>query len=260
MKQFLVVPILCLLLAASLSARAAGFDHTYKRYAEVLTNCVKEGRIDYRDLSLSHSDLEKAIKEMAQVTEPEFTAWPRAKETAYCINLYNACAMMFIATNYPTSNVRALGKITESPWKMAFVPLFGTKVSLDFLQHNILRKRLFEPRHHFALVFGAMGYPPARPEPYRPDTLDTQLDDQARLFLKDDKNNQIDFKRNVMWLSPLFKWFGEDFTNRTAITTYVRPYLETNTAAQVTATLKGGEEFKVDYNDFDWSMNDTRGE
>jgi hypothetical protein len=250
--------LICLALSVPAS-RAAGFDHTYKRYAGVLTNCVKEGRIDYRQLSLNNTELSQSIKDMAQVTEKEFTLWPRDKEVAYCINLYNACAMMFIATNYPTTNVRSLGKITESPWKMEFVPLFGTKVSLDFLQHNVMRKRLREPRHHFALVFGATGYPPARSEPYRPDTLDAQLDDQARLFLSDEKNNQIDFKRNVMWLSPLFKWFGEDFTNRTDIATYVRPYLGTNAAARVAATLKEGTEFKVDYNDFDWTMNDARG-
>ncbi len=259
MKRLLILLFLLGLLPGAPRARAAEFDHTYKRYAQVLTNCVKEGRIDYRQLSLNNSELKKAIDEMAQVTEREFSLWPNDKEVAYCINLYNACAMMFIATNYPTTNVRSLGKITESPWKMAFVPLFGTKVSLDFLQHNVMRKRLREPRHHFALVFGATGYPPARSEPYRPETLGAQLDDQARLFLNDDKNNQIDFKRNVMWLSPLFKWFGEDFTNRTDIASFVRPYLGTNTAAKVTATVEAGTAFKVDYNDFDWSMNDARG-
>lgn len=258
MKPVVLLLALLAFVAAPLSARAAAFDPTYKRYALVLTNCVKDGRIDYRQLSLKDTDLERAIQEMAQVTEAEFTAWPRARAVAYCVNLYNASAMLFIATNYPTTNVRALGTITESPWKMPFVPLFGSKVSLDFLQHSVLRKRLGDERHHFALVFGAMGYPPARPEPYRPETLDAQFAEQARAFLNDGKNNQVDTRRNVLWLSPLFKWFGEDFTNRTDLATYLKPYFATNTLSQINAAIEAGAPLKVDFNDFDWTLNDAR--
>jgi hypothetical protein len=195
---------------------------------------------------------------MAAVKESEFAAWSKARSVAYCVNLYNASAMLFVATNYPTTNVRALGSITESPWKMPLVPLFGRKVSLDHVQHEVLRRRLGDERHHFALVFGALGYPPARSEPYRPDTLDAQFADQARLFLNDGKNNQLDPKRNVLWLSPLFKWFAEDFTNRTDLATYLKPHFATNTLAQINAAIDAGAPLKVDFNDFDWTLNDTR--
>jgi hypothetical protein len=249
--------MICCLVAAVVPASAAGFDHTYKLYGTVLAKNVKDGRVDYRALSSDHSGLQKALNEMATVSEADFLRWTRDKETAFAINLYNAAAILFISTNYPTPNVRALGTITKTPWQKEIVPLFGKKVSLEAVQQGILRRKLEEERHHFALVCGAMGYPPLRAEPYLPERLDEQFKDQAAKFLANTNANTIDLRRKVFWLSPIFRWYGADFTNRTDIVSYVVPLLETNSAAKVTALLEQGP-FKVDYNEFDWALNDRR--
>ena len=79
------------------------------------------------------------------------------------------------------------GSATVSSWPLSlsfvFARVAGRTWSLDQIEHDVIRARFGDPRVHFALVCAALGCPPLRAEAYRGETLDPQLDDQARVFL-----------------------------------------------------------------------------
>jgi hypothetical protein len=116
-----------------------------------------------------------------------------------------------------------------------------------------------------ALVCAAMSCPPLRAEPYRGDRLKEQFADQARRFLADPGNFYIARNENAVYLSSIFKWFGEDFISRfggrlsvsgassetEAVLTYVEAFLAQDEQAFI---RKGG--YNVEWLDYDWSLNE----
>jgi hypothetical protein len=142
-----------------------------------------------------------------------------------------------------------------------------TSVTLNQIEHEILRVKFDEPRIHMAMVCAAMGCPPLRNEPYVGDKLDEQLDDQTRRFLGDSAKFKIDRGKNILYLSTIFKWFSGDFVKKygpeenigrhgkkeSAVLNFVANYL---TDAQKDYVLAG--KFKIKYLKYDWSLNEHR--
>ena len=92
------------------------------------------------------------------------------------------------------------------------VPLFGKKITLNELEHGIIRKQYHDPRVHMALVCAAKGCPILRSEAYTAEKLDGQLDDQSRRYLATPAGLVVDRKKGVASISAIFKWYGKDFT------------------------------------------------
>jgi hypothetical protein len=116
----------------------------------------------------------------------------------------------------------------------------------------MLRKDYREPRIHFALVCAATGCPPLRGEAFVATRLDEQLDDQAKQFLASAQKNRVDASRRTVYLSPIFKWYGEDFERKSgSILQALEPYWPEKHRAAVAAG-----DFKIRYTDYDWSLNE----
>ncbi|MDT8272232.1 MAG: DUF547 domain-containing protein, partial [Desulfomonilia bacterium] len=126
-------------------------------------------------------------------------------------------------------------------------------------------KEYNEPRIHMAIVCASMGCAPLRNEPYTGDKLDAQLNDQSMTFLSSPKRLSIDTKEKVVWLSPYFKWFGEDFIKTYGTSDRFPGFNETERAslnfitayspdAQRTYLAEGN--YTIKYLDYDWSLNE----
>ena len=87
----------------------------------------------------------------------------------------------------------------------------GRTLTLDEVEHQVIRKEFHEPRIHFALVCAAVSCPPLRREAYTGGRLDEQLDAQARAFLASPERNRVDAASRTVFLSPVFGWYREDF-------------------------------------------------
>ena len=132
------------------------------------------------------------------------------------------------------------------------VQLFGQTLTLNTVEHGILRKDYVEPRIHFALVCAAKGCPPLRNESYVATRLDEQLNDQARQFLANAQKNRVDMESQTVYLSPIFKWYGVDFEKKSGgVLQFLKPYWP----EQERTELEKGD-FKIRYTDYDWSLND----
>lgn len=222
-------------------------------YARILAAVVVEDRVDYARLKSQPQDLDAYLHSLARLPAVEVDAWPRADRLALFLNLYNAATLRLVADHFPIGSIRDIGLLPGSAWKREVVRFGGRTMSLDHLEHGILRPGFREPRVHFALVCAARGCPPLRSEPYLPDRLDAQLDDQARRFLAQSGKNRLDPESRTLWLSPIFEWFAEDFTagGRT-VAEYVRPYLPAEARARWPAP---GEALRVRHTEYDWSLN-----
>ncbi|MEM8486503.1 MAG: DUF547 domain-containing protein [Bacteroidota bacterium] len=182
---------------------------------------------------------------------------------AFWLNAYNAYTLKLIVDRYPVKSIKEITPLRikglalavpklNSPFEYSIATIAGKKLSLDDIEHKIIRKQFDEPRIHFALVCAAVSCPPLRREAYVASRLDAQLDDQARAFLFDETKNRVDTEKRTLYLSRIFKWFKSDFTseNRT-LQQFLAPYYEGEAAAYMQA-----DGYKVRYRKYNWALND----
>ncbi len=234
---------LWLFLATAAVASARTFDQTYSELNQVLEPRVMDGRVDYQGLKADPLPLKEFLSEAGALKESEFNAWNKNEQLAFLINLYNAATLQLIVDHYPVKSIKKAGSIFKGPWDQPVVPLFGKMITLNELEHGIIRKQYHEPRVHMALVCAAKGCPPLRSEAYTAEKLDAQLDDQSRTYLTSPAGLVIDQSKGAARISSIFKWYGSDFSS-------VPDFIEKHSGK----SLNG---LKIRYIDYDWSLNES---
>lgn len=235
------------------AASAADFDHAHTAYARVLEQFVSTNGVDYSALKARPVDLNTYLDEIARVTEDEFKGWSEPQQLALLVNLYNAATLRLVIDHYPVTGIRKIGGWFTSPWELPVVRLWGLTNSLDWLEHGIIRPRYAEPRIHFAVVCAAQGCPPLRREPFLAPRLEEQLDDQTRQFLAQRDKNRLDVATRTLHLSPIFKWYREDFeTDGDELPQFLRPYFD-----EPKARVLDDPKLRIRFTDYDWSLNEA---
>lgn len=259
---------LCLLFFATV---LDAFDHEYRNYEQVLERFVDHGRVEYASLKKDRNDLDDFVKEFSAVTKEEYTAWSRDQQQAFWINAYNAWTLRIVIDHYPIGGGRIVGmlfpknSIQRIPgvWDDIKIKAAGRQVSLNDIEHKILRPVFKEPRIHFSIVCASIGCPLLRSQPFRASLLKTQLEEAARDFIEDPAKVKWDAAEKVLRLSRVFDWFSEDFDfaadsswrkhyskKQAGSVAFVGRYV----SADVAAELKAGK-VKINYLDFDWTLN-----
>lgn len=237
------------------AVEAADFDLTHARFATALKNTVRDGQVDYARLKSDPADLDVYLRDLASVSKEDFAKWSREDRLATWINLYNAHTLRLILDHYPLQSIRSIGVLPGAAWRELLVRFGGRIMSLDHLENKIIRPESKEPRIHFALVCAAKGCPPLRSEPYVGARLDSQLDEQARQFLATPKQNRYDPIARILWLSPIFDWYEEDFTDAAgSLLAYAKPFLPPSSQAD----LDGGEKVRIRFTEYDWGLNEWK--
>ncbi len=229
-------------------ASGEAFDSSHKLYADVLSDYVKDGLVDYADLKSDPGDLRAYLESTAKVTRREFEGWTTNEQLAFLINLYNARTLGLIIDNYPVKSIRDIGSGGKGPWEEPVVKLFGETITLNSLEHGIIRKNYKEPSIHFVLVCAAIGCPPLLDEPYLADKLDNQLEAQTKKFLADTGKNSVDRENKILRISPIFMWYTEDFKAEAgSVPGFLNKYYGNE-------PLQG---YIIVYTDYGWSLNDA---
>lgn len=226
------------------------YDAVLKAYV------TDDGWVDYARLKADQA-LDPYLEALAQANPDTLS---EAGQVAFWINAYNAFTLKLVVDHYPVSSIRRITPtgipisipFIHSPFQIRFAEVAGDTVSLDHIEHDILRKHYDEPRIHFALVCAARSCPKLRREAYRGDRLDAQLDDQARSFLEDPTKNRVDDDDGTIHLSSIFNWFRGDFaSSRAGLQAYLAQYFD----GQVREKLENGA-YRIRYLDYDWTLND----
>jgi len=239
------------LLFASATATAQSFDHSHAAFTEILKTHVRGSKVDYAALKKSPAKLNAYLDTLAAVKRPDYEKWNRNERMAFLINLYNAATLKLVIDHYPVKSIKDIGGVFKGPWKQDAVRLWGKKVTLDHVEHDLLRPGFNEPRIHFAVNCASIGCPDLLNEAFQASKLDAQLDQQTRAFLRDTSRNRLDAKNKTLHLSPIFKWFTEDFVKKSgSVEKFVAPYFNDADKAVI---QQGG--LRIRYNDYDWNLN-----
>ena len=146
----------------------------------------------------------------------------RDERLSFYINAYNILAIKMVIDHWPVESIKDAGSLFSPVWKKTVGHIGGNAVTLDEIEHRILRP-MGEPRIHFAIVCASVSCPDLLDEPYMAPKLDQQLDDQTRHFLNNSaKGLRVDGNR--LRVSKIFDWFEKDFEQAGGIEPFVRRY------------------------------------
>jgi len=225
---------------------SAGPTVDHSLYADMLQKYVKDGKVNYAGFKAEEPKLDQYLA-ILEETDPKTLS--RNEQFAFYANAYNAWTIKLILTKYPEiESIKELGFLNTGPWKQNVVRLKDETVSLDHIEHDILRPRFKDPRVHFAINCAAKSCPPLRSEPFLGEKLDRQLDDATRSFINDPRSYRLEGQQ--LYVSRIFKWFSEDF-NEDALGFFLK-YADGELKKKLVAQ---SEKINVEYLDYDWSLN-----
>ena len=253
-----------------------GFD--YSDYRKVLRDNVDDlGKVNYRKLKALPHDLDDFLKSISELQYEVYEKWDDDEKIAFWINSYNAITLKAVIDHYPIKpswltvlryRKKSVRHITGMRNKLKF-PVLGKDMTLDNIEHGILRENFKEARIHMALVCGSKGCPQLRNEPYTGKMLDSQLNDQSDKFVNNWWKVQVIPDKKLVRLSAIFKWYSNDFLdkyrpasvvntelghfkeNRIAVLNFISHYLN---KAEAEYILSG--QYRVEFIVYDWTINE----
>lgn len=250
-------------------AQSAPFDHAHAAWTQLLkkhTVLLRGGQasqVRYAGFAAERTALKAYLATLSGVTRVAFGSFSKAQQQAFLMNAYNAFTVELILSKYPDlKSIRDLGSLISSPWKRQWVDLLGAQVSLDDIEHGMLRKpgSYDEPRVHFAVNCASIGCPMLREEAFVADRLSAQLAEQTQRFMSDRTRNRWNTQRGRMEISKIFDWYGADFDKGHQGIATLKAFLGSFADALADAPadrvrIRSGQ-FDIAFLDYDWALND----
>jgi len=229
---------MALTIATAVSAHA--LDHS--TFDRILKKYVKSGVVNYKGL--------KADKDfpgyLQTISHTKVSGLSQSEQLSFWINAYNASCLNGVLRRYPIKSVMNDKQFfSKKEHKVA-----GQTLSLNDVEHGILRKQFKEPRIHFAVNCASKSCPPLADTAYVASKLNSQLDAAARRFINDPTRNKFDVAGKKAMLSALFKWYGKDFGSQSQMLNTIAKYA----SASVAGMLRSGN-VAVSYLRYDWGLN-----
>ncbi|WP_396603050.1 DUF547 domain-containing protein [Algibacter sp. R77976] len=235
MKKQLIIVLIALI---SVKGFAQDLNAFFSKTDAFLKGNVSNGRVAYSKIHANQDELNSVLK----IAEGISVLKSDAKNyQAFWINAYNLSVIKGIVDNYPTNspldNKGFFDKTTHN--------LGGKQITLNDIEHKLLRGNFKDARFHFVLVCGAVGCPPLISNAYLPSTLNAQLDTQTKMALNG-SFIKVNTKKKRVEASQIMEWYKEDFTRdgKTEID-FINKYR--------TEKLEG--KYKVSYFPYDWNVN-----
>ena len=207
-------------------------------------------RFDYGGLKANAADSAALDAYIEQFATRDISALSKAEQYVTWVNIYNAKTIQYIRDRYPTKSIRS-GYII-GPWKRVFTVVGGEKISLNDIEHEVLRVQWRDPRTHYAVNCASYGCPNLKTTAWEVATLEEDLEAAARAYINHPRGVTIR-RDGRLTVSTIYKWFKEDFGKSEAnIIAHLSQYAEPDLLAQIKANpdIKNYE--------YDWSLNDTK--
>ena len=227
----------------------------------VLNAVVDEsGMVDYAALQRDPAQLDRYLQALVDLPPESFSSWSEAEQIALLINAYNALTLRSIIDHDP---IRPSIKAIPGVWKLRRHPVMGLRLTLDEIEHQILRRQYNEPRIHAALVCAAISCPPLRREAYTGPELERQLEDQTNRWLASGEGLWIDREAGEVAISSIFEWFAEDWPRADPDAVPVPGHEKDSAVLRFIARHRPAEErqlllagaYRLTYLPYDWDLN-----
>ena len=243
MNKQIIYFLSLLLFSMNISAAQPDWNNYDKLLQRYLTQKTVKGiQLNY----LNYQDLfqDPLFSEVVNTIEsfPTKTLITKDEKLSFYINAYNIFAIKVVHDNWPLKSIKDAGSWISPVWKKTAGKINGQAISLDEIEHVILRP-MGEPRIHFAIVCASLSCPDLRNEAFNSDYLDVQLNDQVKAFLQNPKKG-LKIEDNTAKISKIFDWFEVDFKAQGGIKTFIKKHLPQAKFDDVDPDLV-----------YDWSLN-----
>ncbi|MEL6338020.1 MAG: DUF547 domain-containing protein [Pseudomonadota bacterium] len=228
-------------------------DPDHGGWAAILSRHLSSGhadgvaRFDYA--AADRGAIGAYIDQLAGVTATDLS---REAAYAYWVNMYNAVTVWIVLEEYPIDSIREVrgGLFNTGPWGEKLVTVEGQSLSLDDIEHGILRPVWRDPRIHYAVNCASIGCPNLAPAPYTAAALETMLEEGARAYVNHPRGAAVEGGR--LLVSSIYEWFKEDFGDTDAgVIAHLKQYA---TGAHRDALAQAS---RLADDRYDWSLNDT---
>lgn len=209
-------------------------DAFFKQY-------VKDGRVNYKAIKKNPAQLNELLAATNTISVGISDA---NTYQAYWINIYNLSVIKGIVENYPVKSPLDIKGFFDAT-KHA---VGGKKITLNDIEHKLLRGQFNDARFHFVLVCAGLGCPPIIAEAYMPNSLNTQLDRQTRVALNNDEFIKVNTRKKRVQLSEIMKWYKDDFTQNGSEIDFINQYRKEKIA----------KKSKISYYPYNWKLNQTK--
>ena len=239
---------------ASQKDSTKSIDHS--AWDKLLKTYLRKGKddlneVDYKAFRKSGYETLKSYLQMLQAVD--VPSLNRAEQFAFWVNLYNAKTVEVILGRYPVSSIKNIwsGILSPGPWKLKNMVVNGQALTLDDVEHVILRGLWGDPRIHYAVNCAAIGCPNLAMDAFTSANTQKLLEEGARAYVNSPRGVTLSGGR--IKASKIYKWFIVDFGgNERGVLKHLRRYAAPGLAAK----LKPARSIYSFY--YDWSLNDRR--
>ncbi len=225
-------------------------------FDQFLLSYRKEGpdgvaRIAYAQVSREDHKALKAY--IGSLQKTEVSRLSRPEQFAFWVNLYNAATVDLILDHKPENGIKEInispGFFSIGPWDKEFLRVEGQDLSLNTIEHNILRPVWKDPRTHYVINCASIGCPDIPVKAVRAEGLERLLDEAVKIYINHPRGVRVN-NDNSVTLSSIYDWFSKDFgENDEAILDHIRLY------ADEPLKQKLGPVREIDGYRYDWSLN-----
>src|SRR5262245_22942179 len=245
LPALVVLLILC-------SSSATGADR-HGIFSTLLSRYVDDdGMVDYAGFA-KDPQFPEYLKSLNE-TNPD-TLRTSDERLAFWINAYNAYTIKLIIDRMPLSSIRDIGlglPVLFGPWSIEVAAVGGETLTLNAIEHDIIREQFHDARLHFTLVCAARSCPKLRREAYEGSRLHSQLEEEARRFINDPERNRFETESGTAFVSMIFDWYEGDFDDwEEGVLPFIAKYVSSEEAR---AMLLSGK-CEIEYLSYDWSLN-----
>ncbi|MEE2641391.1 MAG: DUF547 domain-containing protein [Planctomycetota bacterium] len=228
---------------------ASGVDHNLWDY--LLKSYVENGLIDYEGIKRDY--LFKIYLQQLGAANFDTLANDDEKLALHC-NAYNAFVINGVINHRISDSVTDFSHNNLGFFDQKEHLLGNRTLSLNELEHQIIRPTYREPRIHMALVCAARSCPAIRAEAYMGDRVRKQLEDQARLFANNTRHVRLDPSGKRIQVNSILKWYGEDWKTAGGYLNWIAQRVE---SPLLKAKLLEAAEKKIEVSflKYDWSLN-----
>ena len=245
------LPAAALAQGADLDAR---FSALLARYVAVHAGGVN--RVDYARWRAAEADMAELDAVIAAYARLAPSRMARDAAFAYWANLYNAITLQVVLARYPVASIRDIRsegvldpRALAGPWRTKRVTVERRRLSLDDIEHRILRPQMRDPRVHYAVNCASIGCPNLQARAWTAATLSDDLDAAARAYINHARGARID-SAGALRVSSIYVWFKADFGGDDAgVIAHLRRYAAPALAQRLSAVTRIGG------HDYDWAIN-----
>jgi hypothetical protein len=234
----------------------AQIDHaawTYFLQRHVRLGADGIARVDYG--AVTSAERAALQTDLARLATLPIDRYSRREQLAYWIDLYNALTVGVVLEHYPVDSIRKIaispGLFSVGPWSKKLVTVAGEALSLDDIEHRILRPIWRDPRIHYAVNCAALGCPNLQPEAFTAGNAETLLERAAHDYVNHPRGATV--ADRTLTVSSIYVWYRADFggTERGVIA-HLRHYADPALAAALAPIDRIGADR------YDWALNDAR--